>query len=256
MTPAVDTRITQIQPNKILVKGYNLVDLAGKRSFGDLVYLLARGELPAGREGQLLEAMLICCVDHGLNTPSTHVARSVANCGVPIQSAVAAGISAIGDHHGGAGETLAQVLQALVQDHPAEPPEALAQQVIAHFTGQGQRVPGFGHRFHNPDPRAVLLFDLAEQWGLSGQYTALGKAIEGRLAGQTGRALPINVDGALAVLLSDIGFPWRYARAIFLIARTPGLVAHVDEELERGKPFQFIHPVSENYTGPEERSLP
>ncbi len=42
---------------------------------------------------------------------------------------------------------------------------------------------------------------------------------------------------------------------IFMIARTPGLVAHVIEEQTREKPMRRIDPVNHGYDGPPPRSL-
>jgi citrate synthase len=102
----------------------------------------------------------------------------------------------------------------------------------------------------------VRLLELADGWGLSGFYTAITRQVEGRLQEQAGLPLPMNVDAALAALVSDLGLHWRYARAIFVIARSAGLAAHVAEELEHGKPMEFAIPTPVHYTGPADRDLP
>ncbi len=56
---ATQTTISQVHPDRILVRGYNLAELAGAYSFGDVVYLLMSGELPPNREGALIEAILV-----------------------------------------------------------------------------------------------------------------------------------------------------------------------------------------------------
>lgn len=252
----VQTKLAELHADRILVHGYSLVEMGGRCSFGDTIYLLLTGELPSGREGDLLEAMLVMTAVHGINSPSTHTARAVANCGVPLQTAVAAGISAIGDKHGGAGEACARLLQEAVAAHPDLPTNELAQQIVAASRAQKQRLPGFGHRFHDPDPRAQRLLALAEEWGISGRFTALAQAIVAALQAATGRSLPLNVDGALAALISDMGLDWRNGKTIFILGRAAGLVAHVQEELATGKPFQFINNVDAAYVGEAERPLP
>lgn len=256
MSDPVRTAISQVYSDRILVRGYNLVEMAGRCSFGDVVYLLLTGELPAGQEGALLEAILILCTEHNLNAPSTHTARAVANCGAPLQAAVAAGINAIGEYHGGAGEACAKILQEAIQAKPTVSVEALAGEIVADFRATEQRIPGFGHRFHDPDPRAERLLALADEWGLSGGHVALARAIVAELKVASGRSLPLNVDGALAALISDLGIDWRYGKALFIIGRTAGLVTHVHEELTTGKPFKFAARVEAEYIGPAERSLP
>ena len=183
-------------------------------------------------------------------------ARAVANCGVPLQSAVAAGISAIGENHGGAGERCARLLQDAVAAEPTRPVNELAEQIVAEARAEKRRLPGFGHRLHDPDPRAVRLLTLAAQWNLSGQHTALALAIVSTLREATGRSLPLNVDGAIGALISDLGMHWRYGKAMFILGRAAGFVAHVQEELETGKPFQFASKLDVLYVGAAERPLP
>jgi citrate synthase len=256
MANPVKTAISRLYPDRILVRGYNLVEMAGRYSFGDTFYLLITGELPTGHEGDLLEAMMVMSVEHSLNAPSTHTARAVANCGVPLQSAVAAGISAIGEHHGGAGEACARLLQETLQESPDEDVKRMAAGLVAQFQAAGRRLPGFGHRFHDPDPRARRLLSLAQEWGIVGAHVALARAIEEALQASTGRSLPMNVDGAQAALLSDMGVDWHYAKSVFILGRSAGLVAHAVEEMTTGKPFRFIAPVQAEYIGPAERPLP
>ena len=256
MAGRVRSAISQLYPDRILVRGYDLVELVGTHTFGDVVYLLMSGELPGGQEGRLVEAILVSCAEHSINAPSTHAARTVANCGVPVQSAIAAGVSAVGEYHGGAGEACARMLQEAIRARPGTPPEVLAGEIVADFRRGGQRVPGFGHRFHDPDPRAVRLLSLADEWGISGQHVALARAMVGALRAATGRSLPMNVDGALGALISDMGIDWRYGKALFLLGRTAGLAAHVHEEMTTGRPFKFFGPVEVEYVGPPERPVP
>lgn len=250
-TNVLETGISQAFPDRIEIRGYNIVDLAGQHTFGEMVYLLLQGELPARGEGRLIEAMLVVMAEHSINAPSTHTARTVANCGSPLQTAVAAGISAIGDHHGGAGEACARLLQAAVSQ-AAEPfePRAVAAAIIEQVRQAGQRLPGFGHRIHDPDPRAVFLVAKARELGLAGRHTEVAEAMVDVWRERTGRSLPLNVDGALGALACDMGLDVTMAKGLFILARTAGLLAHVQEEYETGKPMRFVPRVKVRYTGP------
>ena len=90
------TAVSRVAENEILVRGYPIEDLARRRSFGDVVWMLLSGELPRRGEGRLVEAILVACCEHSLASPSVDAVRFVASCGVPLQTAVAAGVSAIG----------------------------------------------------------------------------------------------------------------------------------------------------------------
>lgn len=252
----VKTSITLIKPDRIIVRGYDLCELMGRMSFAGTLFLLAAQRLPGPAEERILDAILVSSVDHGVDAPSVHVARTAASCGVPVQAAISAGINAIGESHGGAGEQLARILQEALAAHPDMPLDELARSLVAERRAAGQRFPGYGHRMHDPDPRAVRLFELLEEDNLGGRHVALARAIERELETVTGRSLPINVDGAIAAIISDLGIDWRYGKSLFIISRTAGLAAQVHEQMTTGKPLKFAQPVNAEYVGPELQKLP
>ncbi len=244
------TAITSVRSNQILVRGYPVEELARKRSFGDTLYLLLTGELPQGREGRLVEAILVCCCDHGLLAPSTDAVRFVASCGVPLQAAVAAGVCAIGDDHGGAIEPLARLLGN------AAAGKLDLKRHMADLKREGRRMPGFGHPVHTRDPRTKVLLKLADQWGLSGAHVRLARDLEAATGSIIGKRLPLNVDGAIAALMMDMGISPIYGKAFFIVSRAAGYIAHACEQRLHEKPFKEL-PLSEiTYTGPSRRPVP
>jgi citrate synthase len=96
---------------------------------------------------------------------------------------------------------------------------------------------------------------LTEELGLAGRHIRIALAVEKSLAQQTGRSLPINVDGAIAAVLCDLDIPPEIGNAFFIIARVPGLVAHVHEEKTRMKTMRKIHPSDYEYDGPKKRKI-
>ena len=56
--------------------------------------------------------------------------------------------------------------------------------------------------------------------------------------------MTINIDGALAAVLYDMGFEPPFARLIFIISRVAGLTAEVMEELTRERPMRIRIPVT------------
>lgn len=80
--------------------------------------------------------------------------------------------------------------------------------------------------------------------------------IAAALAEQTGRALPVNVDGAIAAVLVDLDIAPELANAFFIMARVPGLVAHIHEEGTRQRPVRLIDPADHDYDGPPPREWP
>lgn len=252
------TKITKVEPNHLVTRGYRQEDLIGNIPYSHVVYLLLNGELPSKEHGRMMDAILTACIDHGVTPPSAMASRVVASGGVPLPSAVAAGLLAVGDAHGGAIEKGAKFLQEGITRMKDEGKtiEGIAEILVKESREQKKRILGFGHRVHTSDPRTKRLFSLAKELKIEGDHMALSKAIEKELEKQTGKKLPINVDGAIAAITSDMGFDWRLGKAFFLLGRVAGLTAHVYEEQTREKPMRKMFTIECEYDGPKERDLP
>jgi succinyl-CoA synthetase alpha subunit len=249
------TSVTQIKPNEVRVRGYNIAELMGRVSFGQAVFLILRGELPTPEVGRLMDAMLVASIDHGATPPSALAARTVASTGASLSASVAAGIMSINQHHGGAIGDAALILNNVIdRSKSGQSLDDAAQTMLNEEKAANRRIPGFGHRYHTNDPRTACLFALAAKAGVAGPYIDAARAIERRFA-VSGKKLPINVDGALGAILAQLGFPPEVMNGIFMIARTPGLVAHVHEEQARQPPMRRIDPVAHTYDGPAPRKL-
>jgi citrate synthase len=251
------TKITKVEPNHLVTKGYRQEDLIGNVPFSHVIYLLLKGELPSNEHGKMIDAILTACIDHGATPPSSIASRVVASGGVPLPSAVAAGVLSIGDAHGGAIEKGAKFLQEGVYRMVVEGKtfDEIAKILVAESREKKERILGFGHRVHTADPRTKRLFSLADELKISGSHIALSKVIERELSTQTGKNLPINVDGAIAAISSDMSFDWRLGKAFFLLGRVAGLTAHVYEEQTEQKPMRKMFNDESEYDGPEERDL-
>jgi citrate synthase len=250
------TSITEIQPNHVRVRGYDIAALMGNVSFGAAVYLILRGELPPPEVGRLMDAILVSSIDHGVTPPSVNAARMVASTGASLSAAVAAGIMSINRWHGGAIEDCAAQLGRIARRAAdrGQPIEQAAKGVLEEMKQAGQRMSGFGHRIHTSDPRTARLFDLAREAGAFGRHCEAAQALE-RVFTSSGKPLPINVDGAIGAILADLGFEPAAMNGLFMIARAPGLVAHVVEEQAKQKPMRRIDPDAHQYDGPPARSL-
>jgi citrate synthase len=253
------TSITQIEPNKILIRGYPVDELMGRLNFGEAIYLMLMGELPTPSIGRLMSAVLVSSLDHGVTPPSTLAARNVATTGAPIRASVASGILALGPFHGGDITSCMKFLDSgLSLVRGGESMKAAAEKIVAHTLETHEAPPGFGHRFHTRDPRAARMFQMALELELEGEHIHMIRAVERVLESrpQPHPPMPVNVDGAIAAVCGDLGFDYELGNALFMIARLPGLVAHVHEERVRQKPMRQIDPKDHVYDGPLERRLP
>ena len=251
------TAITDIGPNKIQVKGYNIGDIMDNLSYAEVVFLMLKGTLPTEAETELMNAILVSSVDHGASPPSVLGTRTVISGGNSLNAAVAGGILTIGDWHGGAIEQSARILQewAAKAAEGGADVLGLAKEMADWLAESKKRMPGFGHRLHTADPRTAKLFDIAQRRGYLGKHILLARSLEKVMSKRRGRPLPINVDGAIAAVISDMGFDWRLGKGFFIISRVPGLIAHAYEEMTREKPMRRLGPMPFEYDGPEERKI-
>ena len=203
------------------VRGEDLENVM-EMDFSDAIFLILKGDRPDEKESEMFNTILASCIDHGVGNPSTVAARTVQSGGNSMNTSVAAGISALGDKHGGAIEEAMDLLQS---DKPAE-------KIVGEKLEKGEKIPGLGHKvYEDEDPRAKKMLEKAKDLGLKSEFTEkmleLQKIFEKEKVG-----LVLNVDGAIAGIMSDLGFEPELGKGFFIIARTPGLVAHVREEMD------------------------
>lgn len=258
------TEIINMRPGVIEFRGYPVQDLIGRVTFPQMIWLLLRGELPSVDRASLLEAALVASVDHGPHAPSIAIARMAASCGVGLNNAMASAANVLGDSHGGAGEQCMELFAAakreLDQGAPlhAAAETALDEQVARH----GKIIAGYGHRFHRIDPRCAPLLALIEQAAargtVSGEFVPISRAVEAALERRTGKAIPMNIDGATAVIFAELGFAPPLGRGLFVLSRSVGILAHAWEQMQTGQRNKGPMPreIPFTYAGPDRRKLP
>jgi citrate synthase len=249
------TGITTYDEKNIWVSGYEVGTLMQRATFAETIFLMHAGRMPSQQEGKLLDAILISSADHGPGSPSAATARLACsgNRG-SVSSAIAAGVLAIGDEHGGAGMACMELIAEGVALAKSEgvPLETGAGRLVDLYRDRGERLSGMGHRQHSNDPRKAVLFGMAESYGLAGDGVKFMRSLEAAVAEKI-KPLPVNIDGVLAAILYDLGFPPVMGRLIFIIGRVAGLSAEVAEELAREKAMRIKIPVT--YDGPPPRNL-
>ena len=239
MTDVADwwrTAIIDMEPGRIAFRGHPVQDLIGAVTFPQMVWLMTRGALPSEGQARLLEAALVAAVDHGPQAPSIAAARMAVTCGLGLNGAMATAVNMLDDVHGGAGEQAVELYHAI---DAAGGPDAAPAEVARWTETRGKYVPGFGHRFHKPvDPRAPRLLALVDEAAAAGvcdgRFAAIGRAVEAALASAKGRAVPMNIDGATAVIFAELGFPAPLARGLFCLSRSVGAMAHAWEQSQQG----------------------
>ncbi len=245
------TAISQVNQDHEVIRGYDLHELVAKKTFVEVIFLILKGQLPTPDETRMLNAMLATMIDHGVRIGSTVAARMVNSLGNSLHTSVAAGLLGLGgSRHGGALEGAAQFFQ--------EHAELKSVELVALLTSlkeQKIRVPGYGHRIFTHDKRTDALFAIAKETGLYGKHCRFAELVGEELNKLSSKPLPLNMDGANAAILSDMGFDWQLAVGFFIIGRMPGLVAHVYEEMTSGEGLRRLAETEEEYIGKNDSQL-
>ncbi len=256
------TCICEIAPGRIAYRGYTIEELIGHISFPAMIWLMLRGELPTPAQERLLEGALVASVDHGPHAPSIAIAQMAVSCGLPLNGAMASAINTLDDVHGGAGEQAIELYDEVLRRSETKDLDEAAAEAIDHFTAaRSKYLPGFGHRFHPVDPRAEPLLALVDaaisEGAVSGRYASAARAIERVMRERKGKLIPLNIDGATAVIYAELAFAAPLARGIFCLSRAVRYLAHAWEQTgrkDRNKgpmPKQFAY----KYEGQPRRSL-
>ena len=230
------TSIIDMEPGRISIRGHEIQDLIGTLSFAEMVWLMLRGTKPKDGQARLLEAALVASVDHGPQAPSIAAARMAVTCGLGLNGAMGTAVHMLDDVHGGAGEQLVEWLYQLAETGTCED---LAAQITAYQKEVNKFIPGFGHRFHKPvDPRTPRLMSLVKDAVnnrlVSGKFMDMAMAIEHHLGEMKGKPVPMNIDGATAVIFAELGFAPPLARGLFCLSRSVGAMAHGYEQMQEG----------------------
>ncbi|MDQ7904816.1 citryl-CoA lyase [Phytohabitans sp. ZYX-F-186] len=234
------TGVSRVEPGVIELRGRPVQELIGTTSFASTIWLMLRGDLPTATQERLLEAALVASVDHGPHAPSIAAARIAATCGVGLNNAVATGVNLLGDTHGGAGQQCLELLaDVLARQARGDSLETAATAAIAAWRDRSRYLPGFGHRFHTVDPRREPLLSLVDEavseGAVKGDILRAGRAVEAVLNEGRARPIPMNVDGATAIIYGELGFPAPLARGLFVLGRSVGILAHAWEESQQGR---------------------
>jgi citrate synthase len=229
------THISQASSDRVEVRGRDLCgDLMGRVTFSEYFHLLLTGTEPSEEQAFFLDVLLVAIAEHGMMP--TNVAARMTLFADPdaLQGAVAAGILGAGPVILGTAEPCARLLTAAAARVSAgEEAAAAALDEARAIHDAGGRLPGFGHPVHKPlDPRAERILELADTRGVSGVHVGLARDFRDAAAEVWGRPLTLNVSMPIAAVMLDLGFPASAVKAVPILARTAGLLAHLAEEQE------------------------
>lgn len=234
----VKTDIGTTTPERITVRGKNLAsELLGQIDFIDMIWWTTFGRMPAQREKNMANLVLVLATDHGL-TPSAISAR-LTYLGAPeaLQGAVAAGLLGAGSVFLGSAQNVTEMLRkeaaTLADDASDDAVLQRASEVVRDYRAARKNIGGVGHPIHiDGDPRVPTLADVSRDNGYYGRHWRLMMALPQALEKEFGRKLPVNAGGAVGAIFAEMQLDPLLARGLGLIGRSAGLVAHILEERE------------------------
>ncbi len=214
----------------------------GRLSFTEYFHLLLTGDEPTEEQRLFLDLVLVSIAEHGMMPTNVAARMTLAAEPGSLQGAVAAGILGCGPVILGTSAECARLLED-ARSSGREPLE-----VAREIRDSGGKIPGFGHPVHRPlDPRAERILELADQHGVSGPHVELARRFGDAAAEVWGKPLTMNVSMPIAAVMLDLGFPSAAVKAVPILARTAGLLAHLAEEQE--------HPVGFLMAGKAEEAI-
>jgi citrate synthase len=229
------TGISRAYPDRVEVRGRDLTgDLMGRLTFTEYFHLLLTGREPTEEQRFFVDLLLVAIAEHGMMPTNVAARMTLAADPDALQGAVAAGILGAGSVILGSSEECARVLvQAAARVDTGEEPASVAADVARSIRESGGKVPGFGHPVHRPvDPRAERILGLADEHGVSGVHVDLARHLADAVVEIWGKPLPMNVSLPIAAVMLDLGYSPDVVKAVPILARTAGLLAHLAEEQE------------------------
>jgi citrate synthase len=229
------SHLSQAYPDRVEVRGRDLAgDLMGRVSFTEYFHLLLTGREPTDDERFFLDLLLVAIAEHGMMPSNVAARMTLAADPESLQGAVAAGILGSGSVVLGTSEACARLLEEAQEKVAAGvEPTAAAHEVAQTIYAVGAKIPGFGHPVHRPlDPRAERILELADARGVNGPHVQLARRLRDAVADVWRKPLTMNVAMPIAAVMLDLGFPSSAVKAVPILGRTAGLLAHLSEERE------------------------
>ncbi|MEW6221095.1 MAG: citrate synthase [Thermodesulfobacteriota bacterium] len=204
--------------------GYDLFELARKRGWVEVLFLLFRGELPRPEQAQLLERLMVACIHPGPRHPATWAVMNAAVSRTDPVHLLPIGLEVLGGSQLGAAEVGAAMRFQVA--HGQEEPAKVAREFLGKeprpAEGDWHPVPGFGSRFGGVDPLARQLAAELGTLPAAGAGLRWGAGLAATLEEEGLGWLPT---GVVAASLGDLGFSWRAGVGLYQIFSAPGILA-------------------------------
>ena len=220
VAPLIKSTISDDRGDEPLYNGYPASELINKGyDIPHIIGLLWDKRLISQHEAEVIKRILILSADHGPCVSGALTTIIAACAGIGLSQAVAAGLIMIGPRFGGAVTDAGNYFKYAI-DHKMSVDEFLG-----HMKKNVGPVPGIGHRvksLRNPDKRVQELVKYVKSLGIPTPHLDFALEVEKVTAAKKDNLI-LNVDGTMAAVLVDLGFPVDSLNGFFILARTDWL---------------------------------
>ena len=251
--PLFKSTICDDRGDEPMYSGYPASDLINKGyDIPHVIGLLWTKRLISPDEAELIKRILMLSADHG-PCVSGALATILAACAdIPMAQAVASGITMIGPRFGGAVTDAGRWFKYAIDNNMS------VEEFLSHMKANVGPVPGIGHRVksvNNPDKRVKELVKFAKSLGRQLPHLDFALEVEKVTTGKKDNLI-LNVDGTIAVVLLDLGFPVESLNGFFILARTMGLIGHWIDQKQQAARLIRLHPYLARYATEPKREAP
>jgi ATP-citrate lyase alpha-subunit len=251
--PLFKSTISDDRGDEPLYDGYAASELINKGyQIPHVIGLLWNKRLISKNEAEIIKRIMMLSADHG-PCVSGALGTIVAACaGIPMAQSVAAGMLMIGPRFGGAVTDAGKWFKYGVDK------KLTVEDFLIYMKANVGPVPGIGHRvksLRNPDKRVKELVGYVKSLKISTPCLDFALEIE-KVTTVKKDTLILNVDGAMAAILVDLGFPNESLNGFFILSRTIGMIGHWVDQKRQGSRLIRLFDYLVNYASPKKREVP
>jgi ATP-citrate lyase alpha-subunit len=251
--PLVKTTISDDRGDEPCYDGYPASELIKKGyQIPHVIGLLWNKKLISAQEAEIVKRIIMLSADHGPCVSGALVTIIAAGAGINMAQAVAAGMMMIGPRFGGAVTDAGKWFKYAIEQKLT--PEAFLDYMKANVGP----VPGIGHRVKsvkNPDKRVSELVSYVKSLSIPMPHLDFALQVE-KITSAKKDTLILNVDGTIAAILVDLGYPVESLNGFFILARTIGFIGHWIDQKRQGSRLIRLFDYLVNYATPKRRDVP
>jgi len=253
VAPLIRSTISDDRGDEPLYQGYPASELINAGyDIPHIIGLLWDNRLVSKQEAEIIKRIIMLSADHGPCVSGALTTIIAACAGIGLSQAVAAGMIMIGPRFGGAVTDAGRWFKYAIDN------KLSVEDFLAYMKKNVGPVPGIGHRvksLRNPDKRVKELVGYVKSLGIKTPHLDFALEVEKITAAKKDNLI-LNVDGTMAAVLVDIGFPVDSLNGFFILARTIGMIGHWTDQKRQGSRLIRLFDYLVNYASPKRREVP